>query len=458
MQSRLDVLGCRPDSGIFTHDDQMEVGLLKPFSKVLKGWLISDVTALTQTIEKLSPEEAEEVLSEFDADELSGVIERLETTAAIDVLQRVRPEKQASIFDQLPPRVAALLMRRLPDAVQTEMLSHGSTELKERLQNALSYPHDTAGGIMEPLASTLLSDYTVDQAITVVRGAPRDTLFYLYVVDRERKLVGVLNTRELLLANPSVLIADLAHRNVVSVPATLDREEVANLMRERNFLALPVIGEDGRLLGVVSHEQVVETVEEEAFEDLQRMVGAGADEKPLSPVGTVVFRRFPWLCLNLVTTFVAAAIVGVFQPVIAQVTALAVLLPIVAGQAGNSGAQSLAVVLRGLALDEVAPGSVYRLLRKELLAGAVNGLLIAIVTALGVWLWCGTMGLPIVIGVSMWMCLVLSPLVGAGIPLLLHRAGLDPAQSSTIFLTTFTEIAGFGLFLGLASLCMRWLL
>lgn len=434
-----------------------EVGLLKPFSKVLKGWLTSDVTALTQTIEKLSPEEAEEVLSDLDADELSGVIERLETTAAVGLLQRFSFEKQASVADKLPPRVAALLMRRMPETAQADLLNHGSTELRERLREALHYPHDTAGGIMEPLASTLLSDFTVEQAISVVRGAPRDTLFYLYVVDRERKLVGVLNTRELLLAESNVLIADLVHRNVVSVPAMLDREEVANVMRERNFLALPVVGDDGRLLGVVSHEQVIDTVEEEAFEDLQRMVGAGADEKPLSSVGTVVVRRFPWLCLNLLTTFAAAAIVGMFQPVIAQVTALAVLLPIVAGQAGNSGAQSLAVVLRGLALDEVAPGSVFRLLRKELLAGAINGLLISVVTAVGVWMWSGAIGLPIVIGTSMWLCLVLSPLVGAGIPLLLHRVGLDPAQSSTIFLTTFTEIAGFGLFLGLATLCLHWL-
>jgi magnesium transporter len=201
----------------------------------------------------------------------------------------------------------------------------------------------------------------------------------------------------------------------------------------------------------------VDAVEEEAFEDLQRTVGAGADETPLSSVYTVVARRLPWLLLNLVTTFVAATIVGLFESVIARVTAVAVLLPVVAGQAGNSGAQSLAVVLRGLALDEVNPGIVWRVLRKELIAGAINGLAVAIVCGGGVWLWSGSIALAMVIGASMWLCLVLSPLIGAGIPIALQRCGLDPAQSSTIFLTTFTEVAGFGLFLGFAALCVRWL-
>ena len=430
---------------------------MKPFAKVVQSLLSSEPTAVAQAVERLSPEEAEEVLRDLPADELAGVMERLESLTAAQVLERLNAETRAAAFAKMPPRIAALLLRRLTETSQAETLQHASPEASAQLREALQYPPETAGGIMEPLATTLFSDLTVEQAVNVVRAAPRDTVFYLYVIDRERKLFGVLNTRELLLAMPHARIADLAHRDVVSVPVLLDREEVAHVMRERHFLALPVVGDDGRLLGVVSHEQVVETVEEEAFEDLQRTVGAGADEKTLSPVSTVVSRRLPWLCLNLVTTFVAAAIVGFFESVISQVTALAVLLPVVAGQAGNSGAQSLAVVLRGLALNELTPGSVWRVLRKEMIAGTVNGLVTGAVSAGGVWLWSGSIGLAAVIGLSMWMCLILSPLVGAGIPLLLHRFGLDPAQSSTIFLTTFTEVVGFGLFLGLAALSLQWL-
>ena len=430
---------------------------MRPFTKVVQALLSSDPTAVAQAVEKLSSAEAEEVLRDLPTNELADVVERLETHAAAAVLERLSAESRAAAFAKMPARVAALLLRRLPETVQAETLQHASPEVAERLREALQFPADTAGGIMEPLATTLLNDLTVEQAVAIVRAAPRETVFYLYVVDRERNLVGVLNTRDLLLADPHTRVADLAHRDVVSVPAMMDREEVADVIRQRHFLALPVIGDEGRLLGVISHEQVVETVEEEAFEDLQRTVGAGADETTLTPVWTVVARRLPWLLVNLVTVFVAASVVGLFESVIARVTALAVLLPVVAGQAGNSGAQSLAVVLRGLALDEVSSGSAWRVLRKEVIAGAVNGLSIAFVSGGGVWIWSGSAALAIVIGLSMLLCLVLSPLVGAGIPLLLHRCGLDPAQSSTILLTTFTEVAGFGVFLGLAALCMRWL-
>jgi len=430
---------------------------MNPIARILQLMLESDPTSVAQAVERLEPTEAEVILRELPARELAEVIERLEPQVAVNVLERLQAKCRAAALANMPPRVATLLLRRLAEPIQAETLAHTTPDVAERLREALAYPSDTAGGMMEPLVTTLLSDLTVEQAVAVLRSAPRDMTFYLYVTDRQRNLVGVLNARELLLADPKARIADLAHRDVVSVPVLMDREDVSQLMRDRNFLALPVINEEGRLLGVVPHEQIVEAVEEEAFEDLQRMVGAGADERTLSSVGTVVSRRLPWLLLNLVTTFIAAAIVGLFESVIAQISALAVLLPVVAGQAGNSGAQSLAVVLRGIALEEVSPGSVWRLLRKELLAGAINGLLVAVVTAGGVFIWSSSPGLALVIGVSMWLCLMVSPLVGAAIPLLLKRLRLDPAQSSTIFLTTFTEVMGFGLFLGLAALCIRWL-
>ena len=431
---------------------------MSPFAKLIQSLLSSDPTAVAQAVESISPKDAVDVLQDLPARELSRVIERLESSKALQIVKLLPAEARAGAVAELSPRDAALLMRQLDDEVQAETLRYVHADVAQRFREALEYPADTAGGIMEPLATTLLSDLTVEQAVSVIRSAPRQYLYYLYVVDRERKLVGVLNTRDLLLADPKTRVNDIASRDLVSVPALMDREEVANVIRQRKFLALPVVGNQGRLLGVVSHEQVVDTVEEEAFEDLQRTVGAGADETALSPILTVVTRRLPWLVLNLLTTFVAAAVVGTFESVIAQVTALAVLLPVVAGQAGNSGAQSLAVVLRGLALDEISPGTVVRLLRKEMVAGAVNGFFVAMVCGGGVWIWSNSVALALVIAASMWLCLVLSPLVGAAIPLLLHRFGLDPAQSSTIFLTTFTEIAGFGLFLGFAKLCLRWLM
>jgi len=210
---------------------------------------------------------------------------------------------------------------------------------------------------MDPKVVSFPLDLTVQQAAAAIRRAPREALHYLYVTRRDGELVGVLTMRDLLLAKPQQPIEPLVRRPIVSVPATMERDEVVDLMTERRFLALPVVDSENKLVGVVKHDTAMEAQQLEAFEDLQKMTGAGGDEQALSPVTTVVKRRLPWLMVNLVTAFMAAAVVGLFENVIAQVTALAVLLPVVAGQGGNTGSQSLAVVMRGLALPLEDDGS-----------------------------------------------------------------------------------------------------
>ena len=222
-----------------------------------------------------------------------------------------------------------------------------------------------------------------------------------------------------------------------------------------NFIALPVVDQDGRLLGIVKHDEVIEAVQEEAFGDLQKLSGAGEDERALSPVSTVVKKRLPWLLVNLATAFLASAVIGVFEGVIEKVTALAVLLPIVAGQGGNTGAQSLAVVIRGIALRELGSGASRRVILKETLAAMLNGLAVAVVTGVCVFLWDGRIGLVLVIALAMVVNMTAAGLAGAGIPLLLRAAGRDPAQSASIFLTTVTDIVGFAAFLGFAMLFMQ---
>jgi magnesium transporter len=218
-------------------------------------------------------------------------------------------------------------------------------------------------------------------------------------------------------------------------------------------------------VGVVQHHEALEAGQLEAFEDLQILVGAGAEERALSPVRTVVKSRLPWLLVNLGTVFLASAVVGMFEGMISRIAALAVLLPVVAGQGGNTGAQSLAVVMRGLALREIIPSVRKRMILKELLAGFINGLLIAVVTALSVFAWRMIKGDPLtastalgaVIGISIVISMALSALAGAIIPLLLGAMGRDPAQSAAIFLSTVTDIVGFVVFLGLAALCVSFL-
>jgi magnesium transporter len=226
---------------------------------------------------------------------------------------------------------------------------------------------------------------------------------------------------------------------------------VATLMRQGRFIALPVVDADGRLLGVIRHEQALATAQQEAFEDLQRLVGAGADERALSPVSVVVRKRLPWLYVNLLTAFVASAVVGLFEHTLARMSALAVLLPIVSGQGGNSGSQTLAVVIRGLALREILPGAVRRVLVKEVMAAAVNGTCVAAITGGAVYMWSGDLRLALVIGLAMIVNMLIAGLAGAAIPLVLRALKRDPAQSSSIFLTTVTDVVGFGAFLGLAT-------
>ena len=229
------------------------------------------------------------------------------------------------------------------------------------------------------------------------------------------------------------------------------REEVVEMLTKTNTTLLPVLDLDGQLLGVIRQEALIQAVQEEATAGVQTMVGVSKDERALSSPLFAVRKRLPWLNINLLTAFLAAAVVGLFESTIAQFTALAVLLPVVAGQSGNTGAQALAVTMRGLALREIRLSNGRRVLLKEASVGALNGLAVAAVTALGVFVWSRSLGLTFVIGLAMVLSMVIAGIAGAAIPLVLSAVGQDPAQSGSIILTTVTDIAGFLSFLGLAT-------
>ncbi len=410
-----------------------------------------------RALEGLEAAEASRLLVRLPARTMGQVIERLAPHAAGQILSSLGSERTHKLLAQVTPRQAAAILQHLEPAQREAALAQMPGAAARQLRDLLVYPSESAGGMMDPQVSAVPVDLTVGEAISTLRKAPRRTLYYLYVTGRDGKLAGVLNMRELLLAGPRDRIEDLLHRDVAAVEAAADREQIAGLMRERGFIALPVVDAEGRLLGVVKHDDVLEAVEQAAFEDVQKMVGAGADERALSPLRTVVRKRLPWLYVNLGTAFLAAAVVGLFEGTIERVTALAVLLPIVAGQGGNTGAQALAVMIRGLALRELVPGSGRRVIAKELAGGLSNGVAVAVVTAAGVWLWDGRAVLALVIGLAMVVNMAAAGLFGAAIPLVLSALGRDPAQSSSIFLTTVTDCVGFAAFLGFASLFLPWL-
>lgn len=439
---------------------------MKPLESLLRTFTDLHPEDAARAIEVLDEPDVARLLKTLPLRTAATLLERLATHSADAAVERLPPERAARLLQEMAPRAAGTLLHRIDADSRgaiVDLLSDGAAKSLEALG---AYPEDTAGGMMEPRVASLPIDLTAQEAIATIRKTPRDALHYLYVTDRDRKLIGVLNMRDLLLAAPRDSLAAIVRRKVLSVPAQMDREEVVHLMRDRKFLALPVVDFDDKLVGVVKHDEALEAGQIEAFEDLQKTVGAGADERALSGVTTVVRSRLPWLYVNLGTAFLAASVVGLFEGVIARVAALAVLLPVVAGQGGNTGAQSLAVVMRGLALREVFPGVRGRVVWKEFRGGLLNGLAVALGTSLAVFAWRRLSGdsttasamLAVVMATAMIVTMAVAALAGAVIPLALRALGRDPAQSSSIFLTTVTDIVGFGTFLGFAALASRYLI
>lgn len=435
---------------------------MKPIETLLRSFVEIHPEDAARAFETLAPAEQVKLFKALPTRLATSLLERTSPLGAAPLLAELDAGRAGELLTAMSPRVASSVLHQLDDARREEILIALPGSTAKVLRELAKYSHETAGAIMEPSVASLSADLSVQQAIAAIRKTRRDTLHYLYVTRRDGTLVGVISMRDLLLAAPRDPIDALIRRDIVSVPDTMDSQEVVQLMRERGFIALPVVDFDGRLVGVVKHAEALQAGQEAAFEDLQLIVGAGADERALSPVGMVVRSRLPWLYVNLITAFMAAAVIGVFEGTIAKVAALAVLLPIVAGQGGNTGAQSLAIVMRGLALREIIPGSKKRVIAKEVIAGLINGIAVAVVTAAAVFGWRIVAGdtneaataLAAIIGLAMIVNMVAAAGAGACIPLILKALGRDPAQSAAIFLTTVTDIVGFAAFLGFATLLM----
>jgi magnesium transporter len=286
-------------------------------------------------------------------------------------------------------------------------------------------------------------------------------VYYLYVVDERKHLVGVLNMRQLLLVAPTTPIKKIMNGDVISVHTDTDQEEVARIVARYNLLGVPVVDDENKLVGVVTVDDVLDVVREEATEDILALAGVRSEEHALSAPARSVRLRLPWLFVNLATAFVAAAVINKFRGTIEQISVLAALQTIVAGMGGNAATQTLAVVVRGLALGEVTWENARRVVLKESAVGFVNGLANGVVTGLIVWVWQGTASKALVLGgviaAAMVINLIIAAIAGTLIPLILKRFNADPAISSTVFVTTCTDVGGFLSFLGLATLFVKYL-
>jgi magnesium transporter len=316
----------------------------------------------------------------------------------------------------------------------------------------MTYPVDSAGRIMNTRVAVFRQSTRAGDAIASLRGSRIQAGRDVFLLDDQNRLAGHVPLQDAATAEPDVALAALAKPLAATVTALTPREDVAELVERYRLADLPVVDVHGHLLGVIPGSRLMQAMQENLSADIQTMTGASADERALSKPMFAVRKRLPWLQINLLTAFLAAAVVGMFESTIAQFTALAVLLPVVAGQSGNAGAQALAVTMRGLVLREISPRQWLAVSSKEASVGLLNGIAIAITAGLGVYLWSRSVGLVLVIALSMLLAMVVAGLAGALVPITLRRLGLDPAQSSSIVLTTVTDIAGFLGFLGIATL------
>ena len=407
-------------------------------------------------LERLEPEQVTEILSDQELDITLPIWERMSPDVATRAMAGMTDQQTAAVLNRMDPDRAAVLLAAVTSERRGELLGLLSPEVADDLRFILTYPVDSAGALMDPRVLYFRDDTTVREALERIRDMRRRGVRVVFVVDNENRPDGLVEIQDLALARGTTPLGEIKRPVRAVVNAMAPREEVAEILEERRLTDLPVVDLDGRLVGVVRYRNLMAAAEDEATVALQTMVGVSKDERALSKVSFAVRKRLPWLHINLATAFMAAAVVGIFEGTIAQYTALAVLLPVVAGQSGNTGAQALAVTMRGLALREIRTRHWPRVVFKELSAGFWNGVAVALTTSLGVWLWSGSSGLALIIGLSMVLSMVIAGVAGSAIPILLTVLGQDPAQSSSIVLTTVTDVAGFFSFLGIATLLLAY--
>src|SRR3954466_247669 len=386
-------------------------------------------------LSELGPEAGARLLADRSADEI------------VKLVQDLPSDDAAAIIDYLPEELAAAVLEQMQKRP-------AGGEVGELLE----YPEQTAGRIMNPKVFALAEDMTAGETITALQGS-RDVevVFYLYVIDARRHLVGVVSLRRLLLISPPTPLKRIMTSDIISVRVDMDQEEVARLVASYNLLAIPVVDEANKLVGLITVDDVIDVIKDEATEDLYRLAGVAGDDRVFSSPIESLRKRVPWLEVNLVTAFLAASVVAIFEGRIKSVPALAVFMPVVAGMGGNAATQTLTVIVRGIALGELTWANSRKALFKEAAVGLGNGFACGIVGALVVWVWKGNAWLGGILGAAMVINMFVAATAGTLIPLALRAMKVDPALASSVFITTLTDVFGFLSWLGLATLFIKHL-
>lgn len=397
------------------------------------------------------------LLGECEPGHVAAMLTEMEPGEAASLLETIEPERVAKLLSEMSPDDATSLASKLPEPNAAEVLALMEAEPAAGVRELLEHEERTAGRIMTPDYFALEEDVTVSEAITALqrRSEEFEMVFYLYVVDKRDHLVGVVSLRKLLTTVPSTQLGRIMVTDVISVRVDMDQEEVAKIVAEYNLLAIPVVDSENRLVGIVTVDDVLDVVQEEAAEDLLALAGVTTEERMSTRATRAIRLRAPWLLVNLATAFLASWVVKLFEAQIGQVPTLAVLMPIVAGMGGNAATQTLTVIIRGLAVGEAS--RLRRVAFNQLIIGFGNGIINGLVCALVVALFYGGPTLALVLAAAMMINMVVAGIAGTFVPIALKRAGIDPAVASSVFVTTCTDISGFFSFLGIAALLMNLL-
>ncbi len=419
-----------------------------------------------QLLADMNSAEVAHLLESLPADERDLAWDLVRTKLEGDVLVHVNDNLRAELIRKMEPHelVAATtgletddladLLPDMPDEVFNKVLRSMDEQNRLRLESALSYPEDSAGGLMNMDTITVRADITVDVVLRYLRRhreLPEQT-DTLMVVDREGRFMGVVPLTTLLTSPPEATIGEIMKRDVEAIPADMPAHEVAKLFELHDWVSAPVVDDKGFLLGRITIDDVVDVIREEGEHSLMSMAGLHEEEDLFAPVLPSTRRRALWLGINLMTAFLASWVIGLFDDTIQKLVALAVLMPIVASMGGIAGSQTMTLVIRGLALDQVGDHNARKLLLKEATVGLLNSLMWGLVIALVAWWWFNDTGLGAVIAAAMTINLLVAAAAGVLVPLLLRKLGADPALAGGVVLTTITDVVGFFSFLGLATL------
>ena len=435
-----------------------EIDQILPFTIKL---IENDIDEAVKVMESMPSSVSIEIIPVLPIELSTKLLNRLQKSYAASLLERSDISVMKKLLTQLvPAKAASIIMHMSPDT-RAKIIPNLNKKLVDEVRELLTYPDGSIGRIMTTEYLTFKRDDRAGDVIQKLRKMAHEKstpASYAYVIDDDHGLLGVLNIRDLVLAEPDQVVETFMITSVFSLHCFTDRSDAAREMSKRKYFAVPVVDGTNRLLGLIKAENLLHGIKEDISSDIQKMFGVGKDERTFSTVSQAMKKRLFWLIVNLGTAFMAAGVVAMFEGIIAKLTILAVFLPVIAGQGGNAGAQSLAVVMRGLVMREIPASKVPALIAKEVKLGALNGIAIGLITAVIAWLWYGNPWFGMVIGLGMVINLIIAGFAGSSIPIFMKKIGIDPAQSSSIILTTVTDVMGFLAFLGLAVIFQNYLL